>query len=402
MSVRAGQILHVGNSFLIDRIQTAGPGNLNIPEEKIHELGNYQTVATLRDTPDLSFDLESLDMSAEIESIINAVDPATVVAGDEFKFTNAKPLDIVTPIKGQGNSFVTVRGVVLPNLILESATYRFGLRQNATESFTLRGDSIFYAQGTPYFASYTVPGVAGEGPYLFAAAPALPFTEAGVVRHALSVSLVYADGTTRRLYHGVDFTDTAADFTLLVAPAVGTVVHATYASAVPATYNQASHPLAAVKPAAIRGKDIELYVGPAGGPLIRWSGVQTVEFNWRVQLDRDEEFGNPYVVSADYDTPEVTGSVGIKASTINYLFDRIAQVTGTSAGEVAGVMTSVPLEVEARLKDPLTGAIVKTIVCPDARFQPPPIQGRVQQKLESTLPFTSDSGDMSVFSGARA
>ena len=54
MALRGGQILHVGNGVtVIDRLQVAGSGDLNIPTEKIYELGNYESVATIRDGPDI-------------------------------------------------------------------------------------------------------------------------------------------------------------------------------------------------------------------------------------------------------------------------------------------------------------------------------------------------------------
>ena len=34
-------------------------------------------------------------------------------------------------------------------------------------------------------------------------------------------------------------------------------------------------------------------------------------------------------------------------------------------------------------------------------MQPPPIQGRVQTKLETAFPWTSDSGELKVYAGAR-
>ena len=54
MSIPGSQILHDVNGYVV-RIQTAGPGSLNIPEEKVYELGNFETLATVRDIPDLSF-----------------------------------------------------------------------------------------------------------------------------------------------------------------------------------------------------------------------------------------------------------------------------------------------------------------------------------------------------------
>jgi len=51
--------------------------------------------------------------------------------------------------------------------------------------------------------------------------------------------------------------------------------------------------------------------------------------------------------------------------------------------------------------DPETGARLKTLYVPDARFKPPAFEGRVQQKQEPTFEWTSDGGVLQVFEGAR-
>ena len=63
MAIKAGQILHAANGFVIDRIQTGGVSNLNIPQEKIYELGNYLAVAQVRDIPEVTFDVERRNLS---------------------------------------------------------------------------------------------------------------------------------------------------------------------------------------------------------------------------------------------------------------------------------------------------------------------------------------------------
>src|SRR4051812_46545550 len=99
MSVKSGELLHVGNQVLIDRAQSAGPGNLNVPTEKIYELGNYQTVATIRDIPDLSFSLESLDVSAEIESILTGASFSGMADGTALDLSACQPLDVASQFK---------------------------------------------------------------------------------------------------------------------------------------------------------------------------------------------------------------------------------------------------------------------------------------------------------------
>src|SRR3954471_7644598 len=127
MAITGGQILHVGNDqVFIDRIQTAGRGTLNIPTEKIYELGNYESVATVRDVPDLQFSMESLDVSTEIEALLTGGD------GSELSSDLSKMLaiDIASPFKAGKTApqpFDIIASVGMPYLYPESVSYRFGL-----------------------------------------------------------------------------------------------------------------------------------------------------------------------------------------------------------------------------------------------------------------------------------
>lgn len=400
MAIKAGQILHDANGFVVDRIQTGGMGNLNIPEEKIYELGNYLTVATVRDIPDLTFDVESLDVSTELEAIIT--DQVGLAAGGEIDFTDAKPLDVLSPFKSAQGAFNTIRGVVIPYLTLENVTYRMGNRQNATQQFSLRGDSVYYVPGSPYYQEFVV--VAG-GPYTFTNT-ALPYNEGGDTLYALSVCYVNVDGTSGRMFFGDDYTNTTTGFTLTAAGlskvVAGSQLRVVYGSATAATYNQAVHQGVAVKPAAVRGKDIDVYIGDeTATTFTRWTGIQSFEVSRRVNLDNDEEFGNAHYVSQDYDTADVTGSITVRPRDVTDLWNKIHEVSDVPSNEVVGPFTSTFLPVEVRISDPDTGAVVKTLYVPDARFQVPGVQGRVQQKLEVTFNFTSDGGSLLVYNGDR-
>lgn len=407
MSIKAGQILHDGNGFVIDRIQTGGVSGLNIPEEKIYELGNYQTVATVRDIPDLTFEMESLDVSTEVEALLHGQDPTGVVDGDVFDFVSAMPLDVVSPFKAGNGAFNVVRGIAVPYLTLENATYRFGVRQNSTQSFTLRGDSIMYAPGTPKFESFSISGV---GPYTFSDTPTIPFEEAGSTLYAWGVCLKNpATGAYKRLFFDAGgangYTNTATNFTLQAVPdAAYTEVHVVYGTTAANSYPQTVHEGTSVKPATVRGKDIDVYVSSASATtvLARWSGVQSVEVTRSVSLDNDEEFGNAHYVAQDYDTADVTGNVTIKPTDPADLWEKIAQVANVATNEAAGALTSAPLALEIRVYDPDDHSnVLKTLYVPDARFQVPAIQGTVQQKLTTQFNFTSDGGVLEVYQGAR-
>lgn len=292
MAIKSGQILHVANQFVVDRIQTGGPGDLNIPQEKVYELGNYQSVGIVRDVPDLSFNLECLDVDTEVEALLTgSADPFADAASTKYDLAQNVPLDIISPWKTPYGDFTAVSGVAIPALALESASYRYGLQENAGETFTLNGDSIYYVPGTPW--QDIAVGDGTEVEFLFENGPALLYKEGGKDLYALSVSV---DGVRLTPILRADLANaTAADDNLVYAPAasadedgiefavappLNAKISIVYGSAVDGEYPQNGvspfgtgtsnlvHQSVAVKPAAIRGKDIDVYFAtalPVGG-----------------------------------------------------------------------------------------------------------------------------------------
>ncbi len=117
MAIRSGEPIHVGNQVLVDRAQTAGPGTLNINTEKIYELGNYKSVATVRDTPDLTFTCESFDVSAEMEALLVGQDIPALADGSELDMSKCVPMDVASQFKAGRNApapFDLVGSVAIP------------------------------------------------------------------------------------------------------------------------------------------------------------------------------------------------------------------------------------------------------------------------------------------------
>jgi hypothetical protein len=480
VAIKGGSIIHVGNGdTLIDRVQTGGPGQVNIPTEKIYELGNYKSVATVRDTPDLTFSLESYDVSTEIEALLSgqyagrSVSDASVTSGDAtltsatgaftsadagrsivvagagtggadlvttiatvtdattveltdvpattvanadvtitqgggYDLAKAVPVDFASQFKaGQdaADPFKIVSSVALPFLYIEQMSYRFGLRDNATQSASLRGDTIFYNPGATFVEETPGTGAAGQ---TIATQHTAYQVAAGDQRRVLSVT-----AGRQRLNFGADYAETygavtggAAVTTITLEDAVPTdqIVRIIYASPDLVQYTQDAHPTATVKPAAVKGKDIEIYVGGydpndvLGSQVNKMTSVQSVNVDWRVTIDKDEEFGNYYAVGLDFDVPQVNGSVDIKPRDPAELQALVRQVSGvTDATKVVGTSTSVPLALDVVIKNPETGGVLKRLHVPDARFTPPGYSGRVQQKTTVTLNYESDEGTLLVF-----
>ena len=476
MAIKAGQIVHAGNGVaIIDRIQSGGPGQLNIPTEKIYELGNYKSVATVRDIPDLSFTLESFDVSTETEGLVtgqyggrtvtdavttaadNTVTSATAaftsddegrqviitqddgtefisniatvtngttvelddaptftdtvlklrVTADPIDLAKAVPIDIASQFKAgltKADPTLVTGSVALPFLYLEQRSYRFGLRDNATESATLRGDTIFYNPGASFVETVAGSGTAGQT--VITAHPAYQLAQ-GDERRVLAVT-----AGTKRLNFGADYSESYGAVTAGAAVTTVTITDAVpvdenvriiYSSPDAVQYPQSVHPDTTVKPAAVKGRDIEIYVGDydpedrLGSAANKLTSVQSVQVDWRVTLEKDEEFGNYYAVGQDFDVPQVNGSIDIKPRDDADFRTLLRQVTGvTDPQKVIGPTTAVPLQLHVVIKDPETGNVMKRLYVNDARFSAPGYTGRVQQKLSVTLSWESDEGNLLI------
>src|SRR5213075_852730 len=208
-SIRSGAVECRGNQMYLRRAQNAGPGNLNIPQEVIDELGGITSVETVRDSPDLTFSLESFDMTTFVEGLLTGYtgDLTAIPAGTMHDFVANKPVDFALPFRTSYTNMTSIGGVIAPYLALESAQYRFGVRASATQTFSLRGDSIYYAAGAPWYEEFAA---AGATTYPFTHDPGVKTTEQGVDIYAYSVCTHFADGSWKRLFHGLHYTDNAS------------------------------------------------------------------------------------------------------------------------------------------------------------------------------------------------
>ena len=477
--LKGGSIVTVGNgATVIDRIQTGGPGQVNIPTEKINELGNYKSVATVRDTPDLTFSYESLDVSTEVEALLTGQDGArtvadggitaaattltsataaftsddvgkqVIVAGagadgvnlvttidtvtdasnvelsdaaettvadasvtivpNGYDLSLALPIDIASQFKAgktASSPFSVISSVAVPFLTLEQMSYRFGLRDNASQQGQLRGDTIFYNPGATFVEETAGSGAAEQE--VVTAHPAFQSAE-GDQRRVLSVTV-----GGKRLALGADYSESygtatngAAITTLTLEKAVATTdkIRIVYSSPDAVSYTQDAHEGSSVKPAAVKGRDIEVYLGGydpndvAGSQANRVGGLQSVNVDWRVTLEKDEELGNYYAVAQDFEVPDVNGSLDFKPVDAADLLARLRQMANVSDDKkVIGTATSTPIPLDVVIKNPDTHEVVKRINVSDARFTIPGFTGRVQQKTVLTINFESDEGNLLVY-----
>ncbi len=484
MAVKGGQILHLGNStMLLDRLQTAGPGTVNVRRETIYELGNYLSVGQVSDIPDLSFSLESFDVSTAMEALLLDVDPKTT---HSFDLAASKVLNVKSAFKagrGAANEFDTIGSAAVPCLRLESVSYRYGVgTANARQTATLKGDSLYYNPGSTYIEKVVGTNAANQS--IILAHPSYAIVEGGVQRRTLAVT-----AGSRRLNFGADYTETygattagaaVATLTILAAVPVTSTIYVTYASPDVESFPQSVHALVSgvsgttsvltaiggttltttaalkagdavivddtrgsavteivivqsyaggvatlaaptvyahasgapvsvyvptVKPAAIRGRDIDVFVGPAGAQGAsaasvlgtRRGGVQSTHVDWKVTLQNDEEMGNYHYVNIDYDVPTVTGQIDFKPADYAALLTLMQDLSGATDPLQSAQATDSPLlDVQIVVRNPIDGRVVKRLHVPDARFSLPGYSAKVQAKLDFTAAFTSDRGEFKV------
>jgi hypothetical protein len=415
--MRSGSFLVVGNGTVLDRIQTGGPGALNTPNEQIYEVGNFKSVGRVYDTPDLTYDVESLDVSTEFESkLLDAVPHAvpgdsTVGSLHEFDLSTYKPIDIVSPMKFDRGNYSIYNGIITPYLYLDSVTYRYGVRQNATQTFSLKGDSVYYTEGNPFYEefvydgssnatkSFTFPGATG-------ASAATEYVEQGESVYAYCVTILNSTtGEVKRLFHGEDYTDDDSGFTITAAHSGFDKIRVCYAGDGTLEYPQTVHQNVSVKPAAVRGKDIKVRLGSTDATPVfsNVRGAQTAEATQRFNISVDEELGNHHAVGQDFDVPEVTGSISLKPIGVESFFDHLHKITGVADGQTIGPSLTALIPLEIQILDPdASGDVLKTIYIPDARFDVPGVTARANAKIDGVaLNYSSDSGTMLVYDGAR-
>lgn len=407
MAIRFGQFLHIGsNDFLIERLQTVGPDALNIPTERIREVGNYQSVATIRDTPDLSFAINSYSATVELEEYLLG---ETLDADDGNDLKTIKPVSILTQLKpgeSAAKPFNIAGSVVFPSLLAERVSYRFATGENSTIDVTLRGDSVYYNPGPAYVETAAGSGVAKQDVVLTNVAGAY-VSSAGTV-YALAVLV---DG--QRLIYGVDYTEAATgagDYkavTVTVTDAVEatSTIEVIYFSNVELEdLDQDIHTADDVtNPAALRGKNVEIYVGGydpddiPGSQTYRWSGVRTATAEWSQTIESDTELGSAYARERSAsDVPSVTGTLTIRPLDVTEFFTRLQAITGVAADQAIGPESADPISIDIVLKDS-TGATLKRLNIPDARLSIPGYSAQVGQKQDFDLTFESDGGQLLVF-----
>jgi hypothetical protein len=420
MSILAGSIIHVGGRTVIQRLQTAGLGNINIPINTVHEIGNEFIVDKIVQEPEFTFTMESYDTTTELEALLHGNVATSTASGNAvgeidpegtgYDWSEVVPINIASPWKdpSTGSAGTVQAGHLLPAYFPKKITYKFGVKADATQTVELDGGAFYYGGFAPLEDFFTGTGAATE---FVTANPAVHTRIGGVEGTTFkSVMGVMIDGTQQ--IEGEDYTVTgggtasealAATVKFTVAPANGAKIRIAYFTTAAQAYPQSVHAATIVMPGAVRGRNIIVSVAPQGGKeWTRLPRVQDVTVEGTYDAPIERELGQEDPVGRTINSFDTNGEAVIRAENKASFFKLLSTVTGLNTEEeIVGYINQHPIQFKVEIQNPRNpGQILKTIYVPDAIFDIPGTPAKANTPTDFTLRFKGQSGDHTVYKGA--
>lgn len=413
MSIRAGSILHLSGNNVIDRIQQAGLGNVNLPIETIREVGNRLVVDKIPQEPDFTFTMQDLDVSTDIMAWLTGAAPggsasaaapgASDPEGTEYNWADCVMVNIPSPWKdpASGSAGVIEAGHLVPGYYPTKVSYNFGVTDNANQTVELAGGSFYYGKGTPREQQFTGTGSQDE----FLTSEAAVHTRRGGAEGETfrSVFGVIVDGELQT--EGVDYEVTggaewpgsvATVKFLKAAPDSGADIRVAYFTSAAHSFPQSVHASTLTKPGAVRGRNIRVLVDG-----VRVGGIQTATLEATVEGEVERELGTEDITGRVVNGTDANGTVTIRSKNKDAFFDVMKQVTGIDGEkEVFGWFNNNTVRLEIQIENPKNPSkIIKTLLVEDAKFQPPGTPAQVNQATDFAFNYSSVQGTFAEVKG---
>lgn len=418
MSVHAGTILHLAGTNVIDRIQSAGLGDVRVPVETIREVGNELVVDKVTTEPEFTFSLESLDTSTELMAWLTgqvgtgtgsgAAPGSADPDGTEYKWEDTtRFLNVVSPWKdpATGSSGTVLAGHLIPGFYPTQISYRFGVTDNAQQTVELSGGSFYYGKFAPVEERFN--GTGAQTAFT-SADPAIQLRRGGYASSDLVAAFgVIVDGVLQT--EDVDYTvsggaanpGSTVTVTFTTAPASGTNnVRFCYFTSATKSFPQSTHASSVVKPGAVRGRNICVKVGSAG---VKIGGVQSVELTATTEGEIEREFCNTDPVGRTVNGRDTNGTITVRSKDAAAFFNTLKTLVGVQTqSEVVGWLNDNPQALTIEIQNPKNpAALLKTIYVADAKFQVPGTPARVNTPTDFQIGFEAVDGTFSEFKGSK-
>ena len=407
MSIRAGDILHVAGQNVVDRIQQAGLGNVNLPVETIREVGNTQVVDKIPQEPDFNFSMQSFNVGTELMAFLTgnsggqasaefpgAADPN----GTEYNWSDCGFVNVCSPWKNPATASAgkVEAGYLIPGYYPTKYSLNFGVTDDAQQTAELSGGSYYFGEAAPREEKFAGNGVT----------KAFETTDV-TVKHRKGG----AEGTTfknvfgvivdKQLQtEGVDFEVTGgagskAVITFAEAPANGADIRCAYFTSAAKSYPQSVHASTQTLPGAVRGRNIVINIDKK-----RVGGGQTFTLDATVEGEVERELGTEDVVSYVVKGTDCNGTFTVRPKDKDDFFNLMNRITEVSRSEIFGWFNDNTVQLDVLIQNPKNPAqILKTIRVADAKFQPPGQQAQVNSATDFQINYSSVNGTFSEFKG---
>lgn len=376
--------------FLASRVQRLDMP-VNLPSTDIDELGNPQHAGVTTDVPEVTATFQAMDVSVKIFAALTGNDASSYPAAG-VDINELGDIDVIGVIKDAVVSDY-VKSVHLRQCRIESFTFTYAVDGESTEEYTAVGSKkrwfkndvvVDTFSGSPLTSPVSLsetPVQLKNGDY------AMTFTLDG--EYLEEVSGAPSSGEYQYSAGDIIFDDSGS-------PTDAVAVY----QASPAGNNWSNVSDTTI-PAAIRGKDVPVYIAANSIPR-----VQSVTIRGTIPLERIEEMGNREAVGYISHVPQVTGDITV-LDTDTELIALFATGQTSPADTEFDVceFTNSGISLEVRLLDPAEGCneqsrtVLKTVRIPEITITSEGHTTNVGGNAQQTFAFRSTTGECLVYSG---
>lgn len=372
-------------SFLASRIQRVNI-NTDVPTTNIDELGSRTHAGVISDLPNITLTFSAFDVGVKVFSVLTGTDP-TAFPGTGVDIVELGEIDAILYVK-DATVEDYVKSAHAKRLQIRDFTYSYSVDGESTEDYTAVGsekrwfknDVVVdkFTTGTTSFSLSETPiqllngndllSVILDGEYLTEVASSPATGEYSV------------SGTTLTTFDS----RTAQVLAVYHASPAGT------------NWSDVSDPQSAI---AIRGKDVDVLIG--ANDILR---VQSITINGNMNPQPVREMGTDNIVGYQRQVPDVSGTITV-LDTDTELIDLLVNgsiSSGATEFQLQNACVASGIDLEIKLLDPCDRTtVLKTVYIPELVVVGDAITSNVNDNVQQTFNWNSNTAECLIYSGAR-
>lgn len=384
----------------LGRVQNSDIG-ANLPNTPVQELGSNKLVGRIFDIPEVTVSISSIDVGARTAFLLAGKNWATAPSGTFVELQDIDYVCLAQTFKSDSTDDIA-RTLFVPGAKLDSLSMNYSVGGDATEDYSFQANSTRWLKYDVAIASGVV-----------SASGTLAFGGAARVlkngRYALAVfgpdGYLPEEAILSSTAGGVvlDTTKIAAGQPVLAA------FHTDLAGQWDYTHEYPHVPFGYTplpdQPVGVRGWGVELFLVKSGQANTRVYRAQSVTIQGQLQTTKIQELGNEQIVGYSDGIPEVTGTIEI----MQHDFKLHEILSGDDAGaednfdpnELGTGNYGLMVKVWRRGADRIATGPEKTVWIPAIDVTQESTRAQVGQDVSQTFNWSSRSGEVFIFKGAK-